>query len=177
MIKIKRRSPIGAILLLKGVRGPVMRDKKLISSGVPMARGRGRGAVLGFLRGAGTRSWKREATLLLALLVTLTAGYLTVSHFAFQAVDDLAGTCTARFEIELENADIDPLTKALPRSLCECLALSLLDKNGMVRLAMVNRRMLDPLALEPVTEKDEEACINALWGPDVELARRLSLSL
>ena len=40
---------------------------------------------------------------------------------------------------------------------------------------MVNRRMLDPLALEPVTEKDEEVCVNALWVPNVELAKRLPL--
>jgi hypothetical protein len=59
--------------------------------------------------------------------------------------------------------------------LCECLANSLLDKNGIARMAMVNWRLLDPLALEPVTEKDEDSCINALWVPSVELAKRLSL--
>jgi len=29
------------------------------------------------------------------------------------------------------------------------------------------------MALEPVTENDEEACINTLWQPNVELAKRL----
>jgi hypothetical protein len=152
-----------------------MTDNKLISSGVPVVQGRGRGTVPGLLRWPGTRSWKREATLLLSILVALTAGYFTVSHFASQAVQDLSGTCTARFEIELESADIDPLTRALPRSLCECLAHSLLAKNGIARLAMVNWRLLDPLALEPVTEKDEDSCINTLWVPRIELAKRLSL--
>lgn len=154
-----------------------MTDSKLVSSGVHADRGRG--AVLGRLCRPGNRSWKREATLLLSILVAtlmaLTAGYFAVSYFASQAAQDLADTCTARFEIELENADIDPLTRALPRSLCECLAHSLLDKNGIARLAMVNWRLFDPLALEPVTEKDEDSCINALWVPSVELAKRLSL--
>lgn len=152
-----------------------MTDNKLISSGVSVAQGRGKGAVPGLFLWPGTRSWKRKATILLSIPMALTAGYFTVSHFASLAAQDLADTCTARFEIELENANIDPLTRALPRSLCECLAHSLLDKNGVVRLAMVNGRLLDPLALEPVTEKDEDSCINALWVPSVELAKRLSL--
>lgn len=150
-----------------------MTDNKLVSNGLHVARGRG--SVLGLLRWPGRRSWKREATLLLSILVALTAGYFTASHFASQAAQNLADTCTARFEIELENADIDPLTRALPRSLCECLAHSLFQKNGIARLAMVNWRLLDPLALEPVTEKDEDVCINALWVPTVELAKRVSL--
>lgn len=50
------------------------------------------------------------------------------------------------------------------------MAHSLLDKNGMVRLALLNQHMLDPMALEPVTEKDKEACLNALWLPTFELA-------
>ncbi|MNR67375.1 hypothetical protein D3C85_1913300 [compost metagenome] len=55
------------------------------------------------------------------------------------------------------------------------MAHHLVDKNGLVRLAMVNKHLLEPMALEPVTQKDEEACINALWQPHDELARRLSL--
>ncbi|MNP44047.1 hypothetical protein D3C76_1378950 [compost metagenome] len=130
-------------------------------------------AVHRCLHWASTSSWKREVTILLSVLVALMAGYLTVFHFASHAVQDLVGTCTARLEIELENADIDSLTKALARPLCECVAHSFLDKNGIVRMAMVNKRMLDPMDLEPVTEKDEEDCINALWLPNVELAKRL----
>jgi hypothetical protein len=150
-----------------------MTDNKLVSSGVHVTQGRG--TALGHLHWPGPRSWKREATFLVAILMGLTAGYFTVSHFASQAAQDLADRCTARFEIELENADIDSITRALPQSLCECLANSLLDKNGIARMAMVNWRLLDPLALEPVTEKDEDSCINALWVPSVELAKRLSL--
>jgi hypothetical protein len=152
-----------------------MTNNKPDSSGVHAVQDWGRGALLGLLRRPGKSSWKREAIILVSIMVALTAGYLTVFRSASHAVQDLVNTCTARFEIELEPTDSDPLAKALPRSLCECLAHSLLDKNGIVRLAMVNRRMLDPLALEPVTEKDEEACVNALWVPNVELAKRLPL--
>lgn len=82
-----------------------MTDNKLVSSGVHVTQGRG--TALGQLRWPGPRSWKREATFLVAILMGLTAGYFTVSHFASQAAQDLADRCTARFEIELENADID----------------------------------------------------------------------
>ena len=94
-------------------------------------------------------------------------------YFAPHAVRDRADTCTERYELELENADIGPLPEALPRSLCECLASSLLDKNGIMRLALVDRGLLEPLALEPVTQKDASACIDALWVPNVELATGL----
>jgi hypothetical protein len=135
---------------------------------------RGRASALGYLRRAGTRPWKREAIILLSILLALTLGYLTAFHFAAHAVQDLVGTCSARFEVELENTDIEPLTEALPRSLCECLAQALLDKNGIVRLALVDLRRLDPLALEPVTEEDGAVCINTLWDPNIELAKRLA---
>jgi hypothetical protein len=55
------------------------------------------------------------------------------------------------------------------------MARSFLDKNGIVRLAMLNSHLLDSMELDPVTEKDEEACISALWLPNVELAKRLPL--
>jgi hypothetical protein len=155
-------------------RDPVMTNNKLIS-GVLAVQHWGRGTVLRFLRRPGTRSWKREATILMSILLVLTVGYLTVFRYASYTVQDLVGTCTARLEIELEDADMDPLARALPRSLCECLAQALLDKNGIVRLAMVNRRWFDPLSLEPVTEADETACVNVLWVPNAGLTKRLAL--
>ncbi|MBZ9783665.1 hypothetical protein K9857_19225 [Pseudomonas sp. REP124] len=119
--------------------------------------------------------WKREATLLVSVSVALMAGYFVVFNFASHEVLELVNTCTARLEIEFEDAEIDSLPDTMPRSLCECVAHHLLDKNGLVRLAMVNIHLLEPIALEPVTQKDEEACINALWPPHDELARRMSL--
>lgn len=124
-----------------------------------------------YLHWTGTLSWKREATLLLSVWMALVAGYLTAFNFASHAVQDLVDTCTARLVIEFENAEMESLPRALPRSLCECMAHSFLDKNGVVRLAMLNQHMLDPMALESVTEKDKEACINALWLSTFELAK------
>ncbi|BFT63177.1 hypothetical protein [Pseudomonas moorei] len=147
---------------------------KLIS-GVHAVGHWGRGTVLRLLRWPGTRSWKREATILMSILLTLTVGYLTAFRYASYTVQDLVGTCTARLEIELEGSDMAPLESALPRSLCQCLAQALLDKNGIVRLAMVNRHWFDPVSLEPVTEADETVCINTLWVPNAELATRLTL--
>ncbi|WP_458718377.1 hypothetical protein [Pseudomonas gregormendelii] len=123
-----------------------------------------------YLYWTGTISWRREATFLLSVWMVLIAGYLTAFYFASHAVQDLVDTCTASLVIEFENAEMSSLPQALPRSLCECMAHSLLDKNGMVRLALLNQHMLDPMALEPVTEKDKEACLNALWLPTFELA-------
>ncbi|PMU07806.1 MULTISPECIES: hypothetical protein [unclassified Pseudomonas] len=122
----------------------------------------GKGLALGHLHRSGTRPWKRKAIILLSILLALAMAYLATFQFASRAMQDLISTCTARFEIELENAGIESLTNTLLRSLCECLAHKLLDKNGMVRLALVDRHRLDPLALEPVTEEDGSDCINAL---------------
>jgi hypothetical protein len=151
-----------------------MANNKLIS-GVHAVQHWGRGTVLGFLRRPGTRSWKREATILMSILLVLAVGYLTAFRYASYTVQDLVGTCTARFEIELEGADMGPFAQALPRSLCKCLAQALLDKNGVVRLALVNRHWFEPVSLEPVTEADETVCINALWVPNPGLAKRLAL--
>lgn len=142
-------------------------------SGAQVVQDRSKSALPGFLHLRGTRSRKRQAAILLSILAVLTSGYFTVSYFATHAMQDLADTCTERYELELENADIGPLPDALPRSLCECLASSLLDKNGIMRLALVDRGLLEPLALEPVTQKDASACIDALWVPNVELATGL----
>lgn len=148
--------------------------KNKLFGGYHAVQDRSRVAVHRYLHWTGTGSWKQGATILLSGLVAVMAGHLTVFLSASHAVQDLVGTCTARLEIEIENVDTDPLTKALARPLCECVAHSFLDKNGIVRLAMVNMRMLDSMALDPVTEKDEEACISALWLPNVELAKRLT---
>lgn len=151
-----------------------MSNHKLLSWYHAVQHG-GRDAAHKYLRWTGTGAWRREATLLLWALLALLVGYFTAFHFASQAVRDLVETCSARLEIQLQNADTDPLAKALARPLCECMARSFLDKNGIVRLAMVNTHLLDSMALEPVSENDEEACISALWLPNVELAKRLPL--
>lgn len=83
--------------------------------------------------------------------------------------------CTARFEVEFEQAEVELPLEVLSRSLCECQAKALLKKNGVVRLALVDGHLLAPQSLEPVTEQDAEVCINALWKHDAEGARRLSL--
>jgi hypothetical protein len=136
---------------------------------------RDRGATLGNLRRPGKSPWKREAIFLLSISLALMASYLTAVHFASHALSEMVNVCSARFEIELENADIKLPKEALPRSLCECLAYSFLDKNGVVRLALVDNHLLDPQVLEPVTEEDGEVCIDALWEPDAGLAKRLTL--
>ena len=134
-----------------------------------------RDAAHKYLQRTGPGSWRREAAILMSVLLAQLVGFFAAFHFASIAVQDLVETCTARLEIQLENADTDPLTKPLARPLCECMARSFLDKNGIVRLAMLNSHLLDLMELEPVTEKDEEACISALWLPNVELAKRLPL--
>ncbi|NUU36909.1 hypothetical protein [Pseudomonas sp. C2B4] len=143
-----------------------MSINKLIGIHVVQGWWRGRGATLGKLRRPGKGQWKREAIFLLLILLALTTFYFAAYHIASHALKELVNTCSARFEIELENADIEPPMAALPQSLCECLAQTFLDKNGVVRLALVDSRLLDPLALEPVTEEDGDACINALWESD-----------
>ena len=156
--------------MIKMVRDSVMSNHKLFSR-CQAIQDWSKATAHRYLHRTGTLSWKREATLLLSVSMALMAGYSTVFNFASHAMRDLVDTCTLRLEIEFANAEIESLPEALPRSLCECVAHSLLDKNGMVRLAMLNKHLLDPMALEPVTGKDEEACINALWLPDIELAK------
>ncbi|MEB2517166.1 hypothetical protein SOP85_17190 [Pseudomonas sp. YuFO20] len=170
MIQIKRLFSVDAILWIKTASDPVMSNHKLLSLYQSVQHG-SREAAHKYLHWTGTLSWKREATLLLSVSMALMAGYLTAFNFASHAVQDLVDMCTARLVIEFENAEMESLPQALPRSLCECMAHSLLDKNGMVRLAMLNQHMLDPMALEPITEKDKEACISALGLPTFELAK------
>ncbi|MGH8387367.1 MAG: hypothetical protein ACRESJ_18075 [Pseudomonas sp.] len=152
-----------------------MNINKLV--GVNVVRGwwRGRGATVGNLRLSGKKTWKREAIFFLLISLTLTVCYFTAYYFASHALKELVNACSTRFEVELENADIEPPIKALPRSLCECMAHALLDKNGTVRLALVDIRMLEPQDLQPVTDEDGEVCINVLWEPNAELAKRLTL--
>jgi hypothetical protein len=173
LIQIKRHFSVSAIVLINMLRDSAMSNHKLFNR-YHAVQDWSRLAAHRCLHWTGMLSWKREATLLLSVSVALMAGYLMVLNFASHEVQDLVNTCTARLEVEFENAEIDSLPETLPRSLCECVAHNLLDKNGLVRLAMVNKHLLEPMALEPVTQKDEEACINALWQPNDELAKRMS---
>ena len=173
LIQIKRHFSVSAIVLIKMLRDSAMSNQKLFNR-YHAVQEWSRVVAHRCLHWTGTLSWKREATLLLSVWMALVAGYLTAFNFASHAVQDLVNTCTARLEVEFENAEIDSLPETLPRSLCECVAHNLLDKNGLVLLAMVNKHLLEPMALEPVTQKDEEACINALWQPNDELAKRMS---
>ncbi len=86
---------------------------------------------------------------------------------------ELIPECTVRYEMELEASDIMPPSEAVPRAICECMARVLLDKNGIVLLALVDRRKLDPLSLNPVTEEDEALCINTLWETHSEVFKSL----
>lgn len=174
LIQIKRLFSVGSIVLIKTASDPVMSNHRLSGWYHAVQQG-SRDAAHRYLEWMGAGFWREETTILLSVLSALLVVYFTAFHFASQAVQDLVKTCTASLEIQLENADTDPLTTFLARPLCECMARSFLDKNGVVRLAMVNRHLLDSTDLEPVTEKDEEACVSALWLPNVELARHLSL--
>ncbi|WP_223434240.1 MULTISPECIES: hypothetical protein [unclassified Pseudomonas] len=152
-----------------------MKINKLIGIHVVQGWWRDRGATLGTLRRTGKSPWKREAIFLLLISLVLATCYFTAYYFTSRALKEMVNACSARFEIELENAEVEPSIKALPRFLCECVARSFLDKNGVVRLALVDSHLLDPQVLEPVTEEDGEVCINALWEPNTGLAKRLTL--
>jgi hypothetical protein len=152
-----------------------MNINKLIGIHALQGWWRSRGAPTGNLRRPGKRLWKRDAIFLLMISLALPAGYFTAYHFAAHTLRELVNSCSARFEIELEKAEIEPPIEALSRSLCECQAQALLDKNGVVRLALVDSHLMDPQTLEPLTEADGEVCINALWKPYAELAKRLTL--
>ncbi|MDU9025752.1 hypothetical protein NHG95_20935 [Pseudomonas corrugata] len=134
-------------------------------------------ALRGFWRGrvqlllhfrSGARQWRREAVLLLATLAVLVTVCFVTLHFASRAVQTLISTCTTRLEIEFELAEIEYPESASPRALCQCLAHALLEKNGVVPLALVEGLSFDPLNLKPVTEEDSQHCIDALWFPDIE---------
>lgn len=153
----------------------VMNINKLVGIHAVQGWWRSRGATTGNLRRPGKRPGKRDAIYLLMISLALPAGYFTAYHFAAHTLRDLVESCSARFEIELEKAEIEPPIQALSRSLCECQAQTLLNKNGVLRLALVDSHLLDPQTLEPVTEEDGKFCINALWKPDAELAKRLTL--
>jgi|UPI00068E659F hypothetical protein len=150
-------------------QGPVMTVKGFVDV-VHTFRARWRGMAErfpGFRSGASV--WRREAITLLATLAMLVMGYFVTLHFASRAVQSLINTCTAQLEIEFEIAEIDYPQRASPRALCQCVAQALLEKNGLVSLALVGGLGLDPINLEPVTEEDSQQCIDALWLPDIEL--------
>lgn len=149
-----------------------MNINKLIGIHTVQGWWRSKVATTGNLRLLSKRLWRHDAIFLVLISLVLMAGYFTAYHFAAHALRELVNACSARFVIELEEAEIETPIEALSRSLCECEARTLLNKNGVVRLALVDRHLLDPQTLEPVTEEDGEVCINALWAPRAEVAKR-----
>ncbi|MGY4494742.1 hypothetical protein [Pseudomonas sp. TE3610] len=111
------------------------------------------------------RSWLREGLILLSIPLTLVIGYASVFHFAAHAMTQLVTDCTARLEAELFSADLVPTDSTVSADLCNCLARTLLDKNGILRLALVDVHRYDPMALQPLTDVEEGACVDQWWRP------------
>lgn len=117
-------------------------------------------------------TWARESNILLAILLALCIGFPVTMFYAVQSIQTIVKDCQQDLEAQAQMYEEQIPTTSFSRPLCECLSQQFLRKNGVVRLALFNTRILDITDFEGVTPTDEQVCLNSVLGVNVELLSR-----
>ncbi|WP_256675976.1 hypothetical protein [Pseudomonas sp. Kh13] len=124
------------------------------------------GSAIGWqARLARIRAVARESNILLAMLAMLAlmagvgAGTLWL---AGRTVENIVNACEANFQAQVAVPQNAPIVAQVAKPVCQCLAQTFLDRNGTIRLALVNTPLLDVSTLKGVTAADERRCLEQL---------------
>jgi hypothetical protein len=114
----------------------------------------------------------KESNILLAILLALCIGFPITMFYAVRSIQTIVRDCQQDLEAQAQMYEEQVPTTSFSGPLCECLSQQFLRKNGVVRLALFNSRILDITDFEGVTPTDEQACLDSVLGVNVELLSR-----
>jgi hypothetical protein len=117
-------------------------------------------------------SWARESNIFLAILLALCVGFPITMFYAVRSVQTIVRDCQQNLEARTQVFEEQGPTTSFSRPLCECLSRQFLRKNGVVRLALFNTRILAITDFKGVTPRDEQTCVDNVLGINVELLSR-----
>jgi hypothetical protein len=120
-------------------------------------------------------AWARESNILLAILLAMCIGFPTTMFYAVRSIQTIIRDCQEDLEAQAQFFEEQGPTISLSKPLCECLSQQLLRRNGVVRLALFNTRILNIEDFEGVTPTDEQLCLDSVLEVNVESLSRHTL--
>ena len=128
--------------------------KRTVGKAIFAGQATGWQARLAFLR-----SVTRESNILLAmllLLVLLGGGTLWLAGNAAARIVD---SCAANLQAQVDIPEDEKLAALVGKPVCTCLAQAFLQRNGVLRLAVLGTPLQEVAGLQALTADDEQRCL------------------
>ena len=120
-------------------------------------QGTGWQARLALIRGVA-----RESNIMLGMLLLLAVLGISTLVLASRSVQGIVSGCETHLQAQIDLPEDRAFAALVAKSVCQCLAQTFLDRNGVIRLALFNTPLLEVRAFEGVTAADERQCLEQL---------------
>ncbi|WP_284384201.1 hypothetical protein [Pseudomonas putida] len=120
------------------------------------------GAIGWQARLARIRAVARESNILLAMMALMAGFGAGTLWLAGRTVENIVYACEANFQVQVAAPQNAPIVAQVAKPVCQCLAQTFLDRNGVIRLALFNTPLLDVSTLKGVSAVDERRCLEQL---------------
>lgn len=108
------------------------------------------------------RDVARESNILLGMLLLLAALGIAALLLASRSVQGIVSGCETNLQAQVDLPEDQALAALVAKPVCQCLAQTFLERNGVIRLALFNTPLLEVSAFKGVTEADERRCLEQL---------------
>lgn len=105
------------------------------------------------------RSVTQESNVLLSMLLLLALLAGGTLWLAGRSVDRIVENCTDSLQARVNTPEDEKLTALVGKPVCTCLAQTFLDRNGVIRLALLETPMREVSAYKGLTADDEKRCL------------------
>ena len=148
-----------ALLALSAAVGLAVHRSFKSTVGKTIFSGQGRGWQA---RLAIVRDVARESNILLGMLLLLAVMGLGSLILASRSVQGIVSGCETNLQAQVDLPEDQALAALVAQPVCQCLAQTFLERNGVIRLALFNTPLLEVSAFKGVTEADERRCLEQL---------------
>lgn len=148
-----------ALLALSAAVGLAVHRSFKSTVGKTIFSGQGRGWQA---RLAIVRDVARESNILLGMLLLLAVLGLGSLILASRSVQGIVSGCETNLQAQVDLPEDQALAALVAQPVCQCLAQTFLERNGVIRLALFNTPLLEVSAFKGVTEADERRCLEQL---------------
>lgn len=131
--------------------------KSTVGKTIFFGQGRGWQARLAIVRDVA-----RESNILLGMLLLLAVLGLGSLILASRSVQGIVSGCETNLQAQVDLPEDQALAALVAQPVCQCLAQTFLERNGVIRLALFNTPLLEVSAFKGVTEADERRCLEQL---------------
>ncbi|WP_251962535.1 hypothetical protein [Pseudomonas sp. Marseille-Q5299] len=148
-----------ALLALSAAVGLAVHRSFKSTVGKTIFSGQGRGwqARLAIVRDVAS-----ESNILLGMLLLLAVLGLGSLILASRSVQGIVSGCETNLQAQVDLPEDQALAALVAKPVCQCLAQTFLERNGVIRLALFNTPLLEVSAFKGVTEADERRCLEQL---------------